>query len=112
MELYSQYRFEDFYYKHGWEGGLSLNQVEALYIHAMRRKQEEYNFQATLHGFNINDKQTQSVDQKEKEQSLPIFRDPEEYKHMSKEEQDELTQNMKQHHEAWASQVLKGKKNG
>lgn len=111
MENYSQYRFEDFYIKHGWEGGITLNQVEALYIHALRRKQEDYRFQAALHGAKFDDDQ-QQTSKKEPKQSLPIFRDPEEYEHMSKEEKDKITQNMKQQHKAWAGKMLKGKKNG
>ena len=115
MENYSQFTFDHFYLKHSWEGGLTAKQVEALYVHSMKRKHDEYKFIAAVHGHDIsgdNNKNGNQQQQQPATQSLPIFRDPEEYTHMSKEKQDELTQKMKQQHEVWANQALKGKKNG
>lgn len=120
MEFYPQYRFEDFYRKHYWQGGLALSQVQALYKHAMERKSNEYRFYALLHGADLDkssstskqsDNSTPSQPQQPANQSLPIFGDPESYKHMSKEERDELTNKMMSQHQGWARKGI-GKANG
>lgn len=107
MEFYPQYRFEDFYRKHYWQGGLALSQVQALYKHAMGRKNDEYRFYALLHGADLDTTQQQQP----ANQSLPIFGDPESYKNMSKEERDNLTNKMMGQHKGWARQAI-GKANG
>jgi len=117
MEFYPQYRLEDFYRKHFWQGGLSLSQVQALYKHAVERKEQEYNFYAKLHGFDLDKAtaqkttETSRASEQPANQSLPIFGDPESYKHMSKEERDDLTKKMMGQHKGWARQAI-GKSNG
>lgn len=118
MEFYPQYKIDDFFHKHVWEGGLTLSQVHTLYVCAMRRKNDEYRFYALLHGHDLDkDKNNKSKtssqrrQQQQSKQSLPIFGDPEEYKNMSKEERDNLTQKMMKQHQTWAKSST-GKKIG
>lgn len=108
MEFYPQYRIDDFFHKHGWEGGLTLPQVRTLYTCAMKRKGDDYRFQALLHGVNLDDSSSSSSSSKKPQQqpqnqSLPIFGDPEDYSHLSQEEKDKLTQNMMRQHQSWAN---------
>lgn len=117
MEMYPQYRLEDFYIKHFYEGGLTLGQVKALYELGTQRKINEFKFQAMIHGIDLSkhSKNNPPPKQKDKEviQSPFMFGNPEDYSHMSKEEKEELTQKMLNHHMQWAGGKLKGKpKNG
>jgi hypothetical protein len=107
MQFYSQYRLEDFYQKHYWQGGVTLNQVHVLYEQAIKRKNEEYRFFALLHGADPDADGTERQDNSHKQQnsqSLPLFQDPEKYSHLSKEERDELTAKMMGKHRNWANQ--------
>lgn len=115
METYSQYRIEDFYERHGWQGGLTVSQIQSLYHYAIKRKGEEYKFLALIHGVNLDssgDSQQQSQQQQPQNQSLPIFGDPEkDYAHLSAEEKEKETEKMMRQHRGWAQQAI-GKTNG
>ena len=120
MEIYSQYRLEDFFQKHSWQGGLTLPEVQVLYSCAMKRANEEREFQMALRGFDpksasssSNNKEAANQSQKQPQhQDMPIFGDPKEYEHMTQEEKDQLTQKMMCSHKKWAQKGKIGRKNG
>ena len=117
METYPQYRFEDFYRKHFYQGGLTLPQVQILYKTSVRRKNDEYIFLAGIHGIDISkdvrqESQSSAGEQAPKEMTLFTFGDPKEYEHLTPEQRQELTEKMMLQHQQWSGQVLKGKKNG
>lgn len=116
MQYYPQYRLEDFYKKHYWQGGITLNQTKILYEQALLRELDSRKFQASIHGIDLNDKEQnkaseQSTDNykivpSQKNQSLPIFQDPKEYEHLSTEEKEKLTQKMIGKHRKWAKKAM------
>ena len=115
MEKYPQYRLEHFYSYSFREGGLTLQQAHILFLHSMERESEkEYQrmkFIANIMGANIDDSESknqnkdvqQDLDKKEKEQDLPLFRDPSEYDEMSNEEREKLTNQMMSKHKKWVN---------
>jgi len=118
MQFYPQYRLEDFYGKHQYQGGLTLNQVEVLYEQAMIRKTEEFKFHAAIHGASFDEDKnksdgTQQSSQRSaselkqpSNQSLPIFQDPKEYERMDDAQKEQLTQKMMKQHKQWAKKAL------
>jgi len=113
MGTYSQYRFEDFYRKHGWQGGLTLGQVNVLYETAVSRRREEYNFLAAIHGLDLSKTEDadSTVPAPSNDQSAFLFGDPSQYENMSAEEKDSLTEQMMAHHKQMVGFKVKGKAN-
>ncbi len=93
-----------------------------MYEESLKLKEHEYKVYAALHGIDLFDKEKNegevkdngSVNSKQSKnklrqpanQTLPLFRDPSEYAHMSQEERQSLTDKMKSQHKSW---VKKGK---
>ena len=107
METYSQYRFEDFYRKHYYEGGLALCQVNLLYDTALERKKQHFHFMAALQGVDLDKERESSQFTQDDDNNAPqaqqsaqnfLFGDPKQYEHMSAEEKDALTQKMMRYH--------------
>lgn len=117
MERYNQYSLEHFYSYSYREGGLTLQQAHILFRHTMERESDrEYNrmkFMANIMGAGIDDKpknKKQDLDEAEKQQELPVFRDPSEYDNMSEEERKKLTEQMMSKHKSWVNQESLGNK--
>lgn len=83
-----------------------------MYEQALKSKENDLKIQAAFQGVDLfgdgkGTKETQQSSQKQPaNQTLPLFRDPSEYDHMSQEERQNLTEKMKKQHESW---VKKGK---
>jgi hypothetical protein len=89
----------------------------AMHQNCAEKRNEELKFQAALHGVDLDKDQSpsektqsptgeQAKDLKkvEEKQGLPIFRNPDDYDHMSQEERDKLTKDMMKKHKNWAEQ--------
>lgn len=78
-------------------------QFEFLYKCHQEKIGRDFEFQAALHGVSLkggskkSKKETQSANQ-----PVPLFGDPEEYKKLSSEEKESLTQKMLNKHKTWA----------
>lgn len=66
--------------------------------------------QARLHGIEIKTDQKNQASQAHVNSEVPLFGDPSEYKSMSEEDREQLTQKMLQKHKVFAKD--KGLKNG
>ena len=75
------------------------------------KKYNEYKFFAAISGVDLDkemrkgkrmDNQERMNKQQEK-QALPIFRDPDEFKDLSEEEREEMTETMMKKHKNWVS---------
>jgi hypothetical protein len=106
MRYYPQYRFDDFFKKRYYEGGIHLYQVHRMYEHIMKDKNNEFKFHALIHGIDVDKKSKRSLnedlDDQQNKQDLPLFRDPSEYDHLSDEERERITRKMKSQHRRWA----------
>lgn len=91
-----------------------------MYESGQEEEYDQFRYQAKLFGIDL-DKAKEEIDYEkampsdplkepriEEEQSLPIFKDPSEYEHMSEEERKELTQKMMGKHQAWVAQSAVG----
>ncbi len=114
MEKYPQYRFEHFFRFSYIEGGLTIQQVQALYETHCKRVYEERKFLAAINGVDVSGegekegtKSSVNYDKIEKKQGMPLFRDPSEYEDMSQEEKDKLTNNMMSQHKQWVGNLSK-----
>lgn len=86
----------------------------ALHYNCAEKIEEERRFQAAIHGIDLDKEQSSSKKTQsptgeqakdiEEKQGLPIFRDPDDYDHMSQEERDSLTKDMMKKHKNWAEQ--------
>jgi len=68
-----------------------------LYKALSEAKWDEYKFLAAIHGINLDDEKNSSCNKgisSNKEESSLLFKSPEEYKEMTDEERDRLTQKM------------------
>jgi len=83
-----------------------------LYAHTVVRKADEYKLLAAMHGIDVekgsekknensNEEDTPQQPQQPRGQQLPIFGDPESYKHLSDEEKENETRRMMSQHKAW-----------
>ena len=78
----------------------------------MERKYNENRFFAGLQGIDLDKEmkkkghktQSESLDDQQKKQDLPLFKDPDEYDNWSDEEKEKITQDMKKQHQSWAQQ--------
>ncbi len=106
---FSQYTLDNFYRKHYYEGGLHLDQIQLMYEHVTQQKYNDYKFFAGLSGIDLDKeskKQSQSsetaLEKQQKQQDLPLFKDPNEYANCTQEELNEMTQKMMGKHRQWA----------
>lgn len=112
MENFPQYKLRDFYNKHFYEGGLHIYQVQRMFEHTMERKYNDHRFHAAMQGIDLDKEmkkkghktQSEDLDDQQKKQDLPLFRDPDEYDNLSDEEKERQTQEMKKKHQSWAQQ--------
>ena len=116
MERFPQYNLNHFYSLSFLEGGLTLDQAHILFKHSMEREADkEYNrmkFIANLIGADTGDekKSKNNLEEAEKQQELPVFRDPNEYDNMSEEERKKLTEQMMSKHKKWVNNENLGNK--
>lgn len=115
MEAYG-YKIEDFYWKHGYEGGLSTIQVEVLYTRLTKRQEAEMRFQAALVGVELTDNAPKkpnpdgspvnTAQGPQHTEAIPgfTFKDPREYDHLSQEERQAITEDMMDKHKTWKEQ--------
>jgi hypothetical protein len=80
--------------------------VKVLYENLLRSKADEFRYLAMLHGAKIDDKMSPQSDVSTSEPKVPLFGDPEEYKNLSEEEQQVLTDKMLSKHRIWSGQAL------
>ena len=80
-----------------------------MYEHIQSEKYNDYCFYAALQGVDLsknikNTKQSHHVEanRQQGQQELPLFQDPKSYDHLSQEEKDKLTKEMKRKHKKWA----------
>ncbi len=112
MENFPQYKLWDFYKKHYYQGGVHIFQVQRMYEHTMDRKYSEHRFYAALQGVDLDKElkkkghktQSEELEDQQNKQDLPLFRDPDEYDHLSDEEKEKITQDMKKQHKNWVQQ--------
>jgi len=106
MMSFKQYTIADFFEKHYYQGGLSYSQIQAMFEHCTKERYNDYRFFAGIQGIDL-DKHTgkqssqASLDEQQKKQSLPLFRDPSYYDDLSAEEREKLTQEMMNKHRRW-----------
>ena len=106
MEVY-HYRLEDFYGKTGYEGGLSVIQVEVLYSKLMKRREAEMQFQAALNGIQLQESKPNpdgsTVLSKNTNKTIPgfTFEHPTKYAQLSEEERQKKTKEMMERHKHW-----------
>ena len=98
MRCYPQYRFENFYILHYYEGGLATAQVTEMFRFLIEEKNEEIRFQAALRGVNLKDPKAA-----QKDEVVPMFGDPDSYNNLSTEERDKLTEDMMAKHKTWVA---------
>lgn len=116
MENFPQYKLADFFNKRYYQGGLHVFQVQLMFEHSMERKHNENRFLAGLQGIDLDKEmkkkghrtQSESLDDQQQKQDLPLFKDPDEYDNMSQEERDKLTQQMMGKHKQWVQQGKNG----
>ena len=110
----------DFYNKHFHQGGFHLYQVQIMLEYIEDKKYNEYRFFAALSGVDLDrdvkkttkeDRKT-ILDRQQKNQDLPIFRDPEEYEGLSEEEREQKTKDMMTAHKQWVSKSTSSKSVG
>jgi len=112
MQNFPQYKLNDFYGKRYYEGGVHLYQAYLMYEHVLENKNQEYKFYAALQGFdldklsqnNSSDSTSDKLEEQQKQQDLPIFRDPDEYDNCSEEEKERMTKEMMGKHKQWVSE--------
>lgn len=82
-----------------------MGQLLEMYSHLMEERWEDYKFQAAMQGHDL-DKATKK--QKTGEQTgtvdnsvVPMFGDPEEYKKLTKDQREKMTQDMMGKHKHW-----------
>lgn len=116
MENFPQYKLHDFFQKHYYQGGVHIYQVQFMYEHIMERKYNEHRFLAGVHGIDLDKElgkkgqktESETLDDQQKKQDLPLFKDPDEYDNMSEEERERITQEMKSKHKSWVKQGKTG----
>jgi len=106
----TSYKLDDFYNKSFINGGITMEQTEALFIEIQKAKDVEFRFQASIHGVELKDDGEKSQTQSDsKKPVIPLFKDPETYKNMTDQEREDLTSNMVNDHRSWSGNRLKGK---
>lgn len=74
----------------------------ALFDNIQKSKEHELKFQAGIHGVELKDSNNHADRVDNLERPVPFFGDPDEYKHLSVEEREQLTQKMMGKHKTWA----------
>lgn len=79
----------------------------SLYANIKKKKFEEFKMLAMLHGVDLKDSQSGSAQSATpSEPEVPLFGDPDSYKHLSDAEKNSLTEKMMKGHKNWASNIL------
>jgi len=91
---------------------LALLQIHALYEYAQKSKLEEWKFQCRMHGIDPDKQEGHSTQSKattsfQESPEVPLFRDPSEYEHLSKEEKDRITHQMMGAHRKWRQEAAR-----
>lgn len=108
MRKYHQYKFENFFQLRFYEGGLTTDQVSAMYKSIVEEQNEDIRFQAALRGVTLKDGGNESPSnskQTKSEPVVPLFGDPDSYNHLSDEERNVLTQKMMAKHRNWVQNM-------
>jgi len=98
LESYPQYKLEDFYRKSFLEGGVTVGQIEVLYLHTLKRQMEKFKFEAAVHGVDLDKESSKSIPKKKSDFE---FKSPEEYEKLPEEERKKLTEKMIGTHKKW-----------
>lgn len=96
MQLYPSATIERFTGSYQ-DGAYTYAQVEAMFSHAIKSKNDHYKFQASLHGFDISkesDGLTDGAVPEGVKRNEFVFGDPSKYDDMTQEEREELTKKM------------------
>ncbi len=108
MRDFPQFTFKNFFLQRYYEGGLCYSQIQELFEFCTKEKYNEYRFFAGIQGIDLDkhtgsttESQSSRLDEQQKKQDIPLFRDPSEYNSLSKEEKEELTAKMKSKHKQW-----------
>jgi len=101
-----------------------MHQLISLYYlsekQLAKEKEFEYKFYAMLHGFDLDKEKTdnkgkdkterkltkEELFEEAKKSSVPVFRDPSYYDHLTQEEKEELTNIMMGKHKVWRDQQV------
>lgn len=67
-----------------------------MFRQAQERESDRLKIEAALHGIDL-DKENKKAKEKQEDEKF-LFKDPSEYEKMTKEEREELTRKMMQHH--------------
>lgn len=79
----------------------------SLYCNIKKKKFDEFKMLAMLHGVDLKDTQSgSSPSNSALEPEVPLFGDPDSYKHLSDAEKNSLTEKMMKGHKNWASNIL------
>ena len=84
----TSYKLNDFYNKSFLQGGITLSQANALFDEIQKIKSKELETQAALQGIDLD------KDSGKKKQEDLVFGNPEDYKDLSEEQKQELTDKM------------------
>lgn len=92
------------------DGGLTEEQVETLYEHALKRQNLHYRILAGFHGIKISDTTKSSGSMSVKSNELPegintpehfVFDDPKNYEKLSEDQRTKMTETMMSNHKNW-----------
>lgn len=92
------------------DGGLTEEQVETLYEHAIKRQNLHYRILAGFHGIKISDTVESSGVVSVKSNEIPagvdapehfVFDDPKNYEKLSEEQRAKMTESMMKNHKDW-----------
>ena len=96
---FPQYNLSHFYQKSFFEGGLTFEQVIALFEHGTDIRYDDYKFNAAIHGIDLD-----VVGAKDKTKPKAstaeefMFKDPREYEHLDAQAKKKITEDMKANH--------------
>ena len=101
--LTTSYKIENFYRYSIFQGGLTREQFNCLYDAYQTKIVRDREFLAAIHGVTLEKSSSaSSKDQQSATSKVPLFGDPEDYKDLSEQEKEELTQKMIGQHKVWA----------
>ena len=88
------------------DGGLTTRQILILYDELQIRKMHDFEFLANIHGVDTSDTPDANVT-KETKKDLPKFGDPKDYEHMTQEQREKLTVDMRGQYVKWVADMGK-----
>ena len=105
------YTLHDMYNTRFLDGGPTYKQVIALFNHAQDDRKGYYIFMGAIHGVDILKEESKTNTkrkhiEKDKQQQVLVFGDPETYKNLSDNEKQQLTEEMMKSHKNWVNNVL------